>query len=132
MNMELYKVIEKTSYFKVNDVEQLKNLVDNIEGATLLENARGEFAIAGYADMECVYDMECDCNVDIAEKIQPLLPDGEAVIFMWTANKDLLSIRSEARILTNKQDSSVSLLAIAIEEARRMVGSKDKKFYIEY
>jgi hypothetical protein len=115
--MEKYEFVERTNYFKVNNVEHLKNVVQNIKGAELLENAKGEFAIAGYVDIENVYDEGGDDIVDVVPFLKPLLPDGEVVIFTCIAHKALLSVKAYARIVTNNADNLISLTDMAIQQA---------------
>jgi len=130
--MEEYKFVERTNYFKVNNVESLKNLVQNIKGAALLENANGEFAIAGYSDIENVYDEGNDEIVDIAVLLKPLLEDGVAVLFTKVGHKAYASVVATGRIITNKDDEVVTLTDMMVNKARRLLKDSHKEFYMEY
>ena len=127
-----YRIVEKTNYFKVNDVEKFKDLIDCIDEVELSENAKGEFSIAGYTDIEGYYDVNEDDIRDIAPKLQELLPDGEAIVFMCIRNKKLLSVKAEARIITNKSDDIIYLEDIAIETAKKRSSNLLKTIYMEY
>lgn len=130
--MEDYRIVEKTNYFKVNDVEKFKSLVDCIDEIELSENAKGEFSIAGYIDIEGYYDVNEDDILDIAPKLQKLLPDGEAVIFTCIKNRKLLSVKADARIITNKSDDIISFEDIVIKKAKERLKDNSKAIYMEY
>ena len=130
--MANYYVTGRTNYFKVNDVEKLKKLAAKIpteDGeAIVIEGDKNTYAIAGFGVLSQYYDEELDDFVDIHEKIQELLPDGEACIIIEIGNEKLTYLNAAADIITNKKVVCINLYQYASQMARKLLDDDKKEF----
>lgn len=104
----------KTNYFKVTDVDKLKELVKNVN-AELFEDKADKgyygFGIQNSSSIDTFYD-ENDEEVDLVEEIQKILPDNEIFIMHEIGNEKLRYLCSYITIATNKTNETLSLPSI--------------------
>jgi hypothetical protein len=100
----------RTNYFRVNDLAKFEALAKECGIEYNYETRNGEIHVAlfesPFSDDSVVgmYYNEITGDYDtIFESLQPLLPDGEAAIFMEIGNEKLRYLVAEANIVTNKE-----------------------------
>jgi hypothetical protein len=100
--MANYEFASRTNYFKVTDVEKLKEFVGKI-GAELWDGEDGTYAFGEYnLHLDEYYDEESDEYISAEKELQKLLSPGEVVVITEVGNEKLRYLRAIATIITSK------------------------------
>ena len=126
----------RANYFTVTDVDEFIDIINHLSGEDEIayfehDTDKGkymfycEYNLTGY-----ISDPDCDDCTDEArdimvEKLQKILPDGEAIILTEAGSEKMCYISCVATIITNKDVKYVNLSDVAIEKAREMLGNPD-------
>lgn len=123
--MANYNGTFRSSYFKVNNEQALRDLVLH-NGAELFERVEHPdvFGFGGYMSIPGVPKPETkDGEVEyesIIPYIQNLLPDGEVVVLTEVGNENLRYLLGYCVVFTNSKIESIELSDWAVKQAKKM------------
>lgn len=126
-----YYAFSRTNYFRVTDVEKLKEIVEKV-GAELFEGENNTFAFGEYEDITSYYDEDLDEEIEIFNELQPILPDGEALIFKEVGYEKLRYVSGYVIVVTNKEVKSTNLDEIALKLAAEVLGVEKFETQMSY
>ena len=130
--MSNYNCCSKSSFFQVTDVEELKRIVKGIPQAELIEryiNGQNKYMLAAYDTLFAGYTLDEDGNIepeteyDVIERIQKILPPGEAVIFIEIGNEKLCNVNAQAAVFTRNTLRETTLADAALTLVEEITGS---------
>lgn len=133
--MATYGSASRTNYFKVTDIERLKEIVGKIsceDNVELWDGKDGTYAFGAYGDITDYYDEETDEYESIVPDLQKILPDGEICIITSAGNEKLRYIVGFSWLITNKEDTIIDLENHTIELARKMLNDPNKEIELNY
>jgi hypothetical protein len=106
--MANYNAYSRTNTFRVTDKEKLKEIIEQNPDIQIWEE-EGKFILSGYCIITDFYNGETDEFYEIFPLIQPLLPDGEVVIFTEVGHEKLRYLVAASVVITNKEIYLVDL-----------------------
>lgn len=131
-----YYSFTKTSFFRCSDVDALKALISECfcgEDSIKLfdretENGETLYAFGAYDSIEGVEDENGDYDYDLfLNRLQKLLPDGEAVILTEVGHMKLIEVYGRVDIITKTEIKSESLGDIGARTACSLLNNPNWK-----
>lgn len=137
--MANYTATSRTNYFRVTDEAAYQNLFGELlsefgikdfsrEINGTLQHGFGSYGSIEYEDPESgEYDFGAFC-----ERLQPLLPEDEAFIYMEAGNENLRYLCGYYAVVTSKDVVFRNMENEATEKARKLLGDPEWKTQLEY
>lgn len=122
--MANYSCASRTNYFKVTDIDKLKELVESVN-AELFEGENNTFGFGNYDNILMGFDDEDGESFEIVNELQKILPEGEVIIAKEIGNEKLRYLTAYAILITNKEVVSIELDDFIQAQARQLIGDKN-------
>lgn len=137
--MANYTATSRTNYFRVTDEAAYQNLFGELlsesgiedfseEVDGILWHGFGSYGPIEFEVPECgEYDIEA-----FFKKLQPLLPEDEAFIYMEVGNENLRYLCGYYAVVTSKEIVYGNMAEEARKRARNLLGNPEWKTRLEY
>jgi hypothetical protein len=126
--MANYMATARTNYFRVTDEKKYEELFyglcceDTIEDFTKEKDGVLYHGFGSYDSINYLVSDEYDFD-EFLTKLQKILPDNEAFIYMEAGNEKLRYVVGLVVVVTSKEIKSMSLDTWAKEQVKQLLGS---------
>lgn len=131
--MANYYAYTRTNYFKVKDEQKFKELMEDLTtdevDLDLWDKTKNGETFYAFGGSGCLA-YNCGEVDEFYEKLQELIPEGEAVLVTEVGHEKLCYLEGYCTIITSDSIECVSLQEAALQKTRELL--RDNKYEVDF